>query len=135
MPTSNTEELGRFLKCTVIGRGVFGPCACCTHPPSGIPTHLWDTYRLLVTSGGNHWRPVQTCSFENLLPPPQQHLVECCLSCYHCLFKYHNFTNRRIFNKKYYKMFKFVVKSVDCVNISRINCSEFICKIYTCINK
>ena len=23
MPTSNTEELGRFLKCTVIGRGVF----------------------------------------------------------------------------------------------------------------
>ena len=28
MPTSNTEELGRFLKCTVIGRGVFGPCAC-----------------------------------------------------------------------------------------------------------
>ena len=25
MPTSNTEELGRFLKCTVIGRGVFGP--------------------------------------------------------------------------------------------------------------
>ena len=29
MPTSNTEELGRFLKCTVIGRGVFGPCACC----------------------------------------------------------------------------------------------------------
>ena len=34
MPTSNTEELGRFLKCTVIGRGVFGPCACCMpeHP-------------------------------------------------------------------------------------------------------
>ena len=29
MPTSNTEELGHFLKCTVIGRGVFGPCACC----------------------------------------------------------------------------------------------------------
>ena len=28
MPTSNTEELRRFLKCTVIGRGVFGPCAC-----------------------------------------------------------------------------------------------------------
>ena len=28
MATSNTEELGRFLKCTVIGRGVFGPCAC-----------------------------------------------------------------------------------------------------------
>ena len=30
MPTSNTEELGLFLKCTVIGRGVFGPCACCS---------------------------------------------------------------------------------------------------------
>ena len=30
MPTSNTEELGHFLKCTVIGRGVFGPCACCS---------------------------------------------------------------------------------------------------------
>ena len=28
MPTSNAEELGLFLKCTVIGRGVFGPCAC-----------------------------------------------------------------------------------------------------------
>ena len=28
MPTSNTEELGLFLKCTVIGRGDFGPCAC-----------------------------------------------------------------------------------------------------------
>ena len=25
MPTSNAEELGLFLKCTVIGRGVFGP--------------------------------------------------------------------------------------------------------------
>ena len=28
MPTSNAEELGLFLKCTVIGRGVFGPWAC-----------------------------------------------------------------------------------------------------------
>ena len=28
MPTSNAEELRLFLKCTVIGRGVFGPCAC-----------------------------------------------------------------------------------------------------------
>ena len=33
MPTSKTEELGRFLKCTVIGRGVFGPCACCLVSP------------------------------------------------------------------------------------------------------
>ena len=32
MPTSNAEELGLFLKCTVIGRGVFGPCACCVFP-------------------------------------------------------------------------------------------------------
>ena len=30
MPTSNAEELGLFLKCTVIGRGVFGPCTCCS---------------------------------------------------------------------------------------------------------
>ena len=29
MPTSNAEELRLFLKCTVIGRGVFGPCTCC----------------------------------------------------------------------------------------------------------
>ena len=29
MPTSNGEELRLFLKCTVIGRGVFGRCACC----------------------------------------------------------------------------------------------------------
>ena len=28
MPTSNAEEFRLFLKCTVIGRGVFGPCAC-----------------------------------------------------------------------------------------------------------
>ena len=38
MPTSNTEELGRFLKCTVIGRGVFGPCTCCG-PNSGDFVH------------------------------------------------------------------------------------------------
>ena len=42
-------------------------------PPLGIPTPVW-TYRvrldipmpLLVTSGGHHWRPVQTCSLEAL---------------------------------------------------------------------
>ena len=28
MPTSTGEELRLFLKCTVIGRGVFGRCAC-----------------------------------------------------------------------------------------------------------
>ena len=27
---------------------------------------------LLMTSGGDHWRPVQTCSFGD---PPKQHLV------------------------------------------------------------
>ena len=32
MPTSNAEELGLFLKCTVIGHGVFGPCTCCFDP-------------------------------------------------------------------------------------------------------
>ena len=37
MPTSNTEELGHFLKCTVIGRGVFGPCACCRERGSCTP--------------------------------------------------------------------------------------------------
>ena len=38
MPTSNTEELGHFLKCTVIGRGVFGPCACC------VELHVTNVY-------------------------------------------------------------------------------------------
>ena len=43
MPTSNTEELGRFLKCTVIGRGVFGPCACCK---------IFVTYDVITLSEG-----------------------------------------------------------------------------------
>ena len=34
---------------------------------------------LLVTSGGGHWRPVQTCSFQDLASAPslprEQHLV------------------------------------------------------------
>ena len=32
---------------------------------------------LLVTSGGDHWRPVQTCSFQGLpIPlPSEQHLM------------------------------------------------------------
>ena len=38
MPTSNAEELGLFLKCTVIGRGVFGPCACCQGMAPTAPT-------------------------------------------------------------------------------------------------
>ena len=42
MPTSNTEELGLFLKCTVIGRGVFGPCACC------LKAHLTESTCVIV---------------------------------------------------------------------------------------
>ena len=39
MPTSNAEELGFFLKCTVIGRGFFGHCTCCNghNPVQGVP--------------------------------------------------------------------------------------------------
>ena len=35
----------------------------------------WDTldHPPPVTSGGDHWRPVQTCSFED--PPLERHLV------------------------------------------------------------
>ena len=35
MPTSNAEELGLFVKCTVIGRGVFGPLRLLTLPVKG----------------------------------------------------------------------------------------------------
>ena len=28
---------------------------------------------LLLTSGGDHWKPVQTCSLEDLPPPPPPH--------------------------------------------------------------
>ena len=42
---------------------------CTPHPPSPQPWpprhQTWDT--LLKTSGGHHWRPIQTCSFED--PP------------------------------------------------------------------
>ena len=34
------------------------------HPP-------WDTLPLLMISGGDHWRPVQICSFEDLFYPPR----------------------------------------------------------------
>ena len=61
MPTSNAEELGLFLKCTVIGRGVFGPCACCRAQAnhkltSGIPCrhNLQSKYILAVLSELNH---------------------------------------------------------------------------------
>ena len=45
MPTSNAEELRLFLKCTVIGRGVFGPCACCQA--------LFEGVRSFRTSGAD----------------------------------------------------------------------------------
>ena len=44
MPTSNAEELRLFLKCTVIGRGVFGPCAC--WKPNG-KVRLWILCKIL----------------------------------------------------------------------------------------
>ena len=53
-----------------------------TSPPTHPRQHTWehtsplpsqtsdlDTYLLLLTSGGHHWRPVQTCSFEGQPPP------------------------------------------------------------------
>ena len=47
MPTSNTEELGRFLKCTVIGRGVFGPCACCDLRPFSFKEDITRDFQKL----------------------------------------------------------------------------------------
>ena len=38
------------------------------------PGHLLHP-PLLLTSGGHHWRPVQTCSLEDLTPPPTQVLI------------------------------------------------------------
>ena len=39
-----------------------------TLPP---PQHqTWDLCPLLLTSGGHHWKPVQTCSLEALAPSP-----------------------------------------------------------------
>ena len=49
MPTSTGEELRLFLKCTVIGRGVFGRCACCG------TGYLW--YHVL-SGGGYLWHQV-----------------------------------------------------------------------------
>ena len=41
----------------------------------GIPYPSLGYATPLVTSGGNHWRNVETCSFEDLPLPPEQHLV------------------------------------------------------------
>ena len=38
----------------------------------GCTDFRWSIFRLLVTSGGYHWRNMQTCSFED---PPDRHLV------------------------------------------------------------
>ena len=49
-------------------------------PPLNIPSHptpfwtnpppaLSHTHPLLLTSGGHHWRPVQTCALEDLPLP------------------------------------------------------------------
>ena len=50
------------------------------HSDMDIPTRYqtWDhpssdtrhgTYPLLLTSGSHHWRPIQTCSLQDLTPP------------------------------------------------------------------
>ena len=44
------------------------PCSLCTYPPP----HREHTHPLPMTSDGDHWRPVQTCSFQGL---PRPHLV------------------------------------------------------------
>ena len=45
-------------------------------PPSTAPGIRHGTWwPLLLTSGGHHWRPVQTCSFEDLSPHWYWHLV------------------------------------------------------------
>ena len=38
------------------------------HPPTDMGPHSTGTSPA-VTSGGHHWRPVQTCSLQNLPPP------------------------------------------------------------------
>ena len=38
----------------------------------GCTDFWWSIFRLLVKSGGHHWRNMQTCSFED---PPERHLV------------------------------------------------------------
>ena len=38
-----------------------------TYPP--LRNQTWGSPPLLVTSGGHHWRPVQTCSFGDNPPP------------------------------------------------------------------
>ena len=39
-------------------------------PPPHIGHHTWapTPLSILLTSGGHHWRPVQTCSLEDLMP-------------------------------------------------------------------
>ena len=44
------------------------PLTLAPPPDMGMPLAL-VLGPLLVTSGGHHWRPVQTCSFEDTPPP------------------------------------------------------------------
>ena len=73
MPTSNAEELGLFLKCTVIGRGVFGPCTCCTrgglpqcmlgyHTPPGVDTP--PPRETATAADGTHPTGMHSCKSE-----------------------------------------------------------------------
>ena len=57
MPTSNAEELRLFLKCTVIGRGVFGPCACCIYEMScmNLFTHGRGSFQSEISKFGLRW--------------------------------------------------------------------------------
>ena len=62
-----------------------------THPRPKHPRHqTWGP--LLVTSGGNHWRPVQTCPCEGH-PPKEWHLevaAEACTVSSGCFASYWN---------------------------------------------
>ena len=55
--------------------------------PSLPPGHQTWGPTLLVMSDGDHWRPVQTCSFGDIppLPPPPTGM----LSCSRCLWPVH----------------------------------------------
>ena len=49
----------------------WNPPALVAHPDIRYGTpHHGPAQHLLVTSDGHHWRPVQTCSFEDPPPPP-----------------------------------------------------------------
>ena len=45
------------------------------HLPSSHLETRYGTYPTLLTSSGHHWRPVQTCSLEDLPPLSMVYLV------------------------------------------------------------